>query len=86
MPHTTKVFRKVAVFKFTEATSSEANREAETFSGFCRDVSPPNICCCSDKVFDLIIKPSTEILGEGWADMTTDVVAQMLQTVQGEYP
>lgn len=86
MLHTAKVFRKVAVFKFTEDTSSEANREAKAFSGFCRDVSPHNICCSSDKVFDLIIQPSTEILGEGWADVTTDVVAQMLQAAQGEYP
>eukprot|EP00957_Ditylum_brightwellii_P007480 565951-Ditylum_brightwellii.AAC.1 len=62
MPHTTKVFCKAAVFKFTEATSSEANREAKAFSGFCRDVSPLNICCSSEKAFDLIIQPSTEIL------------------------
>eukprot|EP00957_Ditylum_brightwellii_P132298 10087913-Ditylum_brightwellii.AAC.1 len=49
MPHTAKVFRKAAVIKLTEATSSEANREVKAFSGFCRDVSPPNICCSSDK-------------------------------------
>eukprot|EP00957_Ditylum_brightwellii_P054255 4109242-Ditylum_brightwellii.AAC.1 len=65
-----------------EATSSEAIRKAKAFSGFCRDVPPPNVCCTGDKLFDLIIQPSTEILGEGWTDMTTDVVAQMLQAAQ----